>query len=666
MLKLNRILYKFSRPICRQLSTELEEQTTVSSRQRTWATTEQRYRNYEHIIYSSHLEMQEEHMSYGLKRSLVNKIKRDKKRRQIEMANSGVSDIPKGWMDEYEYYSGTQNENGTEPANANILGSADPTVQPSNVPCNGCGAHLHCNHHTRPGLYEMFLCNTLFNIFCLGFIPVEIFKGRKDNELKTIICQRCHFLKNYNIALDVEVSADSYVETISSIKDKYALAIVIVDLLDFPCSIWPGMQDVLGSKRPLIVVGNKVDLLPRDCNAYLDHIKLCLKEEIVKTGFDKMNIKHVSLISAKTGYGIEELITQLQKIWAYKGNVYLVGCTNVGKSSLFNILLNSDYSRPQVSDLIPKATTCPWPGTTLQMLKFPIYRPSEIRVYQRFKRLQSEKFLKSEMSKLRLEKARKEGNIADVVPMGVVGRTYVSNEEDEVADPFAMSSGTQPINVINERSKEFQKARWVYDTPGVLHPDQITNLLTSQELVELQPKQMISPRAYRLKPGMSLFVAGLARLDFVGSNCEELDWIQAFLFASFNLPTMIVKTEGAEEAYERYLNTPLMHVPMGDDKRLADWPGLRCHPKEIRVKGYILKPKLNESNCSADITLSSVGWVGLRVPVDIECTFRAWTPHARGIYCRDPSLVPFAERLIGKKIRNSLAYNTSKPFIFKK
>lgn len=171
MLKLNRMLYKFSRPICRQLSTEVEEQTTVSSRQRTWATTEQRYRNYEHIIYSSHLEMQEEHMSYGLKRSLVNKIKRDKKRRQIEMANSGVSDIPKGWMDEYEYYSGTQNENGTEPANANILGSADPTVQPSNVPCNGCGAHLHCNHHTRPGLYEMFLCNTLFNIFLFRIHP---------------------------------------------------------------------------------------------------------------------------------------------------------------------------------------------------------------------------------------------------------------------------------------------------------------------------------------------------------------------------------------------------------------------------------------------------------------------------------------------------------------
>ncbi|XP_073845021.1 nitric oxide-associated protein 1-like [Musca autumnalis] len=428
------------------------------------------------------------------------------------------------------------------------------------------------------------------------------------------------------------------------------------------------MHEVLGPKRPIFVVGNKVDLLPRDSNGYLDHVKQCLKDEIIKTGFDRLNIKHVSLISAKTGYGVEELITQLQKIWAYNGDVYLVGCTNVGKSSLFNILLNSDYSRPQVSDLIPKATTCPWPGTTLQMLKFPIYRPSEIRIFQRFKRLQSEKFAKAEMAKLRLEKARKTGNIEDVVPMGTIGRTYVDNNAVEVADPFSMGGGTQPITTLNERSKEFQQARWLYDTPGVLHPDQITNLLTPKELMELQPKQMISPRAYRLKPGMSLFIGGLARLDFVGCSSEKLDWIQTFLFASFNLPTLIVKTDGAEEVYEKYLNSPLMHIPKIDEdvKRPCQWPGLQCHPQEFKVRGYILKPKVKELNCSADITLSSVGWVGLRIPVDTECSFKAWTPGGKGIYCRDLSLIPYAERLIGKKIRNSLAYNTSKPFIFKK
>lgn len=58
-----------------------------------------------------------------------------------------------------------------------------------------------------------------------------------------------------------------------------------------------------------------------------------------------MNIKHVALISAKTGFGVEELITHLHSQWKYEGDVYLVGCTNVGKSTLFNTLLGSDYCK---------------------------------------------------------------------------------------------------------------------------------------------------------------------------------------------------------------------------------------------------------------------------------------------------------------------------------
>lgn len=93
----------------------------------------------------------------------------------------------------------------------------------------------------------------------------------------------------------------------------------MVDLLDFPCSIWPNIIDIIGSKRPVIVVGNKVDLLPQDSRGYLNHIKFVLEKVINETGISKANIKHTALISAKTGYGIEELITKLHSIWEYKG-----------------------------------------------------------------------------------------------------------------------------------------------------------------------------------------------------------------------------------------------------------------------------------------------------------------------------------------------------------
>lgn len=72
------------------------------------------------------------------------------------------------------------------------------------------------------------------------------------------------------------------------------------------------------------------------------------------------------------------------------GDVFLIGCTNVGKSSLFNDLLQSDYCKVQAVDLVQRATISPWPGTTLNLLKFPILNPSKWRLYWRTLRLQAE------------------------------------------------------------------------------------------------------------------------------------------------------------------------------------------------------------------------------------------------------------------------------------
>ncbi|KAI9583096.1 hypothetical protein GQX74_012313 [Glossina fuscipes] len=612
----------------RLLCAKAEEDQSLSFRTRNWLQTQERYKDYEHVLFSSYLEQQADHMSYALKRSFLIKGKLKRYHNQIKEMAKGwqPSIIPKNWMDDYEFYQGSQEDSADK--QDNNLGLADITMPSSNVPCNGCGAILHCQQHTKP-----------------GFLPLEIFGGRTEAQLKSVICQRCHFLKYYNIALDVEVTPQFYVDTIARIENEFALAVIIVDLLDFPCSIWPGMQRLLGHKRPVFIVGNKVDLLPRDCNSYLDHIKECLKEEVVKAGFDKLNIKHVSLISAKTGYGIEELITQLQKIWTYKGDVYLMGCTNVGKSSLFNILLNSDYSRPGNADIIPKATTCPWPGTTLQMLKFPIYRPSDIRVYERYQRLRAARSIKGEEAKLFKGKSKKAVTLTDITPKGEVGSTFEHKFSNEFNDAFSMSLGVRPITTLDERSKIYK---------------------ATEELSQIQPKRMITPRGVRLEPGMSLFVGGLARLDFLGSDAADLEWLQVFLYASSKLPILIGETQHGQELYNKYLNTPLLQLPFGDASRLSRWPGLKPSQQCLKVKGYILKPKFKELTCSSDITLSTAGWVGLRIPIDVECKFQAWTPQGNGVYVRTPSLIPRAHRLIGKRIRNSFAYNIAKPFVFQK
>lgn len=86
----------------------------------------------------------------------------------------------------------------------------------------------------------------------------------------------------------------------------------------------------------------------------------------------------------------------------------------------------------------------------------------------------------------------------------------------------------------------------------------------------------------------------------------------------------------------------MLGVPIGDDERLNKWPHLL--PKEFELKGRGMK-----QSC-ADIVLSSAGWVSVTFGEDSDCILRAFTPEGRGIYLRNPSMLPYAVRLRGKKI----------------
>jgi ribosome biogenesis GTPase A len=249
-----------------------------------------------------------------------------------------------------------------------------------------------------------------------------------------------------------------------------------VDLLDFPGSIFYNLSEILGPKRPIFIVGNKVDLIPKDHPDYLNHIKRCLKGEAVKMGFQDKFIKHVALISATTGYGVEELITQLHNLWKYKGDVYLIGCTNVGKSSLFNALLGSDYCKVDASDLVHRATACPWPGTTLRMLKFPILNPSDFRLFLRTKRLQHEFKMKIAENQLRKIQAQKTKSIQHATLIGHIGRTF-EKPKDDLNDPAVSSHDggfSGEIWTLNEKSERLKLSKWCYDTPGVIQQDQVS------------------------------------------------------------------------------------------------------------------------------------------------------------------------------------------------
>ncbi|XP_032679628.1 nitric oxide-associated protein 1 [Odontomachus brunneus] len=537
-----------------------------------------------------------------------------------------LSNVPTNWMTDYEQFDDTLNDETW----LNNYGTPDPNSRVSPVPCGGCGALLHCKDHALP-----------------GYLPSELFLKKNISELRLMICQRCHFMKYYNAMLEVKVSPDKFVELIKVIKTKKCAVILMVDLTDFPCSIWPEIKSVLHPRTLVFVVGNKVDLLPQDSPKFFTHVKECLSKAVENTGISKEYIKHVALISAKTGYGIEELINKLHNLWKYKGDVYVIGCTNVGKSSLFNTLLQSDYCKVQAVDLIQRATVSPWPGTTLRLLKFPILNPQRWRLYMRMMRLQEEKQQLLAEQQIRVEQFKQSRNLKYVTLQSRIGKTFQPKSKlQQTKDPFAMekyTANTQNFG-FDETKEEFKYSRWCYDTPGTIQPDQILDLLTTEELLSVLPKQIIIPRTFILHPNQTIFLAGIGRLDYL----EGCDYIRCTIFASTELPITMTLTADADDVYNELLNTKAFVVPENDSDRLKHWPALGS--KEMKVTG------IGRNISVADVVLSSAGWMAISVNMDDTVLLRAWSPQARGLHLRMPALLQKTVALRGDRIFNLPTY----------
>ncbi|CAH0554831.1 unnamed protein product [Brassicogethes aeneus] len=556
---------------------------------------------------------------------------------EIRLKHEKMKEV-RNWMTAYDNYNDSNIED-MEDENWEInYGTPDPNSRVSNVPCGGCGALLHCKDTAIP-----------------GYIPSEIFKNhsmRGGANLEAIICQRCYFLKNYNMALQVKVSPDEYPKILSTLSKKKALVVLMVDLMDFPCSIWPGMADILGQNMPVVIVGNKVDLLPKDDDKFLYNIKRKLLDYCKLYGFGTANIRNVALISAKTGFGVEDLITMLQSEWKFQGDVYLVGCTNVGKSSLFNALIQSDYCKMQAIDLLQRATTSLWPGTTLNLLKFPLMRPSGYRLHLRHERLTAAKKLSIKEDIVRSTNLKEVNSGKYATLIGHIGRSYEKEAEDEAKDVFSVTANSNASGKlkmgVDESHPDYALSRWCYDTPGVIQPDQIINILTADELMLTLPKHIIRPVSFCLKPGSTLFVGGLGRVDYLEGDVS----VRFTVFRSHTLPLTVCSTKIADQLYKDFLGKDVFAVPMDISNRLEKWPGLE-QSHIISITG------INNKMSAKDIVLSSAGWVAINIIKGVTGKFVAWTPEKRGCYVRD-CLLPKAVQLRGKRKRFSPVYEKHK------
>nr|WP_213016807.1 ribosome biogenesis GTPase YqeH [Desemzia sp. RIT 804] len=208
------------------------------------------------------------------------------------------------------------------------------------IRCIGCGALLQTSDKTRA-----------------GYTPKAALE--KGLETGDVYCQRCFRLRHYNEIQDVHLTDDDFLKLLNEIGSKDALIVNVVDVFDFNGSLIPGLHRFVG-KNPVLLVGNKVDLLPKSQKR--GRLTQWLRERAHEAGLRPTDVVLTSAVKANE---IEHLKEMIEKYRNGK-DVYVVGVTNVGKSSLINQIINTSAG---VKDLI---TTSQFPGTTLDQIEIPL------------------------------------------------------------------------------------------------------------------------------------------------------------------------------------------------------------------------------------------------------------------------------------------------------
>ncbi|WP_269796933.1 ribosome biogenesis GTPase YqeH [Streptococcus sp. SM5] len=206
--------------------------------------------------------------------------------------------------------------------------------------CIGCGATIQTEDKTG-----------------LGFTPQSALE--KGLETGEVYCQRCFRLRHYNEITDVQLTDDDFLKLLHEVGDSDALVVNVIDIFDFNGSVIPGLPRFV-SGNDVLLVGNKKDILPKSVKA--GKISQWLMERAHEEGLRPVD---VVLTSAQNKHAIKEVI---EKIEHYrKGrDVYVVGVTNVGKSTLINAIIQEITGDQNV------ITTSRFPGTTLDKIEIPL------------------------------------------------------------------------------------------------------------------------------------------------------------------------------------------------------------------------------------------------------------------------------------------------------
>lgn len=207
-------------------------------------------------------------------------------------------------------------------------------------------------------------------------------EAQKEKENVTV-CARCHSLRNYgqvkNQAVENLIPDFDFNRLVTTRMMKptgnanSTVIVMVVDCVDFDGSFpkrvikslskeLEGVKNdpKLSKKFPkLVLVATKVDLLPSQVSP--TRLDRWVRHRAKAGGSPKLS--GVYLVSARKDLGVRNLLSFIKELAGPRGDVWVIGAQNAGKSTLINAMGKKGGVR------MSKLTEAPIPGTTLGILR---------------------------------------------------------------------------------------------------------------------------------------------------------------------------------------------------------------------------------------------------------------------------------------------------------
>lgn len=175
-----------------------------------------------------------------------------------------------------------------------------------------------------------------------GYINEKVYE-------KATLCERCFKLTHYGEANIINRNSD-YKSLIEKINKENKSILYLVSALTLSENTLRPLKEI---KTKVYLVLTKIDLLPKSVKA----------KKLIEKIKEETLIKDIFVISAEKKLGVDEVLNKLEKDKA--GEVYVLGYTNAGKSTLINSLLGSVGKKSFI-------TVSSSANTTLELIKIKI------------------------------------------------------------------------------------------------------------------------------------------------------------------------------------------------------------------------------------------------------------------------------------------------------